>query len=369
MICLLPHDSIARGNMKRRRSSWVHLKALLLVIVLLAPTMSPDAHAFQAGSGSVTARVFVCPDALSLDAVLESDDPSALLTYCDPSSGPTVAPSLREGPESTPSPGAVFDEGVYLWPGLPFGSYEFAGADVPSGFGSRLITNGADEPAADQENEVVAIGPALPNIERRFYFFAPDDLPAGTIALTLYRCPDAEFLSPATCTLLVDPPDDHATLYPDLWTDGIRGIYRMGQTAWHGVPFGIYSIIYSGLVGPGEGAAIPELPCVSSERCGLWIGPRAPSANLQLYVFPIPAGAPDSDGDGFTDSHERAGGTDPNDPSSPGPDRPHSRADTDADRLSDQDEAVYGTDPKNPDTDGDSVSDGDEVAQGANPLA
>jgi hypothetical protein len=135
------------------------------------------------------------------------------------------------------------------------------------------------------------------------------------------------------------------------------------------LPFGIYSIIYSGLVGPGEGAAIPELPCISPERCGLWIGPHAPSANLQLYVFPIPAGAPDSDGDGFTDAHERAGATDPDDLSSPGPDRPHSRVDTDADRLSDQDEAVYGTDPENPDTDGDSVRDGDEVAQGTNPLA
>jgi hypothetical protein len=353
---------------KLRWSSWVLLKASLLVAALFPPAMSPAAHAFQAGSGSVTARVFVCPDALSLDAVLESDDPGALLTYCDPAAGPNIAPRLREGLESTPRPGEVFDEGVYVWPQLPFGSYEFAESDVPAGFGSQLITNGADVPAADQENRLVAIGPALPHVERRFYFFAPDDLPAGTISLTLYYCPDAETLSPATCALLVDPPDDHATLYPDLWTDGIRGVYRMGQTAWHGVPFGIYSIIYSGLVGPGEGAAIPELPCVSNERCGLWIDPRAPSANLQLYIFPIPAGALDRDGDGFTDPHERAGGTDPDDPSSPGADRPHSRTDTDADRLSDQDEAVYATDPENPDTDGDSVRDGDEVAQGTNPL-
>ena len=355
--------------MKLHRSYWVLLIASLLVAVLLPPAMSPDAHAFQAGSGSVTARVFDCPDALSLDAVLGSDDPSALLNYCDPSGGPNIAPRLRDGLDSTPSPGEVFDEGVYVWPGLPFGSYEFAGTDVSSGFGSRLITNGADEPAADQENGAVTIGPALPNIERRFYFFAPDDLPVGTISLTLYRCPDAESLSPATCTLLDDPPDDHASLYPDLWTDGIRGVYRTGQTAWHGLPFGIYSIIYSGLVGPDEGAAIPELPCISPDRCGLWIDPRAPSANLQLYIFPIPAGAPDSDGDGFTDPHERAGGTDPDDASSPGADRPQSRVDTDADRLSDQDEAVYGTDPENPDTDGDSVRDGEEVAQGTNPLA
>src|SRR5215207_4734777 len=144
-----------RGNMKLRWSSLVILKAPLLVAVLLLPALGPDAHAFQAGSGSVTARVFVCPDALSLSAVLASDDPSALLAYCDPSTGPNIAPRLREGLDGTPSPGEVFDEGVYVWPGLPFGSYEFDAADVPSGFGGRLITNGADVPEGDQEHGAV----------------------------------------------------------------------------------------------------------------------------------------------------------------------------------------------------------------------
>jgi hypothetical protein len=355
--------------MNLRWSFWVLLKASLLVAVLLSLVTSPLARAFQAGSGSVTARVFVCPDALPLDTVLGSNDPSALLAYCNPSAGPNIAPMLREGIDDTTRPGEVFDEGVYVWPGLPFGSYSFDGAEVPSGFGGRLITNGADVPAADQEHGVVSIGPTSPHIERRFYFFAPDDLPVGTISLTLYRCPDADTLSPANCALLADPPDDHASLYTDLWTDGLRGVYKGGQTSWHGLPFGIYSIIYSGLLRPGEGAAIPELECISPERCGVWIGPGAPSANLQLYVVPIPTGAPDSDGDGFTDRHERAGGTEPDDPSSPGPDRARSRMDTDRDRLSDQDEAIYQTDPKNPDTDGDSVPDGEEVSSGTDPTA
>jgi hypothetical protein len=116
-------------------------------------------------------------------------------------------------------------------------------------------------------------------------------------------------------------------------------VYRTAQTSWHSSPFSIYSLIYSGLVGPGEGAAIPKLKCISPERRGVWSGPRAPSADLQLYIFPIPAGAPDSDGDGFIDLHERAGGIEPNAPLSPGPDRAHSRVDTDADHLSDQDDA------------------------------
>jgi hypothetical protein len=351
------------------RSAWVLLIASLVAAGLLSSVTSPIARGYQAGSGSVTARVFVCPDSLPLNTVLKSNDPSALLAHCDPSSGPTIAPMLREGIDDTARPGEVFDEGVYVWPGLPFGSYSFEGAGVPPGFGGRLITNGADVPADDQETGSVTIGPALPDVERRFYFFAPDDLPTGTISLTLYRCPDADTLSPANCTLLADPPDDHASLYADLWTDGIRGVYRSGQTSWHGLPFGIYSIIYSGLLRPGQGAAIPELKCISPDRCAIWLGPGAPSANLQLYVVPIPTGAPDRDGDGFTDRHERAGGTDPADSSSPGPDRVRSGADTDRDRLSDQDEIIYRTDPKNPDTDGDGVPDGEEVIGGTDPNA
>jgi hypothetical protein len=276
---------------------------------------------------------------------------------------------LRVAPNGTSQPGAAFDEGVYLWTGLPFGSYEFDGPDVPPGFGYRLITTGGDVAEADQENVSVTIDGTVPHIERRFYFFAPDPLPAGTILLTLFRCPDADILSPANCELLIDPPDDHASLYADLWTDGIRGIYKMGRTSWHGLPFGIYSIIYSGLLRPGEGATIPKLACISPERCELWIGPSAPSADLQLYVFPIPSDARDSDVDGFTDLLEQAGRTDPDNPLSPGPDRKHSRVDSDVDRLSDQDEALYRTNPENPDTDGDGVLDGEEVASGTDPVA
>src|SRR5215216_5317634 len=172
-----PHG---RGNMKLRWSFWVLLTALLLNAVLLSPVTSPKTDAYQAGSGSVTARVFVCPNALSLSTVLGSNDPKGLLAHCSSSGGTSIAPRLREeASDGTPRPGEVFDEGVYLWPGLPFGSYEFDATVVPAGFGGRLITNGADVPAADQESGVVTIGPALPHIERRFYFFAPNDLPAG----------------------------------------------------------------------------------------------------------------------------------------------------------------------------------------------
>jgi hypothetical protein len=50
---------------------------------------------------------------------------------------------------------------------------------------------------------------------------------------------------------------------------------------------GTYTVGYGGLVGTGEMAAIPDLACVSPAECGVTIGPAAPVAELQLYVFPV----------------------------------------------------------------------------------
>ena len=43
-------------------------------------------------------------------------------------------------------------------------------------------------------------------------------------------------------------------------------------------------------------------------------------------------------------------------------------ADTDEDGLSDGDEIALGADPNNPDTDGDGIEDGTEVAEGSSPV-
>jgi hypothetical protein len=353
--------------MKKLRLSRFVMIAAGFVAFSLAP-VHPSALAAQPGSaGSVTARVFVCPESLSLAAVLESDDPSRSLAACTPSSGAVIAPLLRAVSGNTAQPGTLFSDGVFLWAGLPFGTYEFSSGDDPSYFADRLITDGGDEAVPDQEQVQVTIDRAVPDIERRFYFFAPPAVPAGAVSLTLFRCANADQLSPVDCVLLVDPPSDYASLLPDLWTAPLRSSYNAGRAVWHGLPFGIYSITFSGVLQPGEVAAIPELACVSPDRCPLLIGADAPSANLELYVFSIPAEAKDSDGDGFTDLHERAGWTDPDDPLSPGPDRAHSEVDTDADRLSDQDERFFRTDPVNPDTDADRIPDGEEIANGSDP--
>jgi hypothetical protein len=231
-----------------------------------------------------------------------------------------------------------------------------------------LITNGADMAVSDQENGSVTIGAAVPHIERRFYFFAPENLPPGSISLTLYRCPDANFLSSTHCTVTAAPAVDHASIIQDLWPETNPGIYENGCAEWNGIPFGTDSVIHSGVLGPDDVAAVPELSCISPFACLVTIRPAVPAADLKLYVFPIDAAAPDADGDGSTDRHEYAGATDPHDPQSPGADRSHSNVDSDGDLLSDQDEAVYGTDPNNADTDGDFIADGDEIANGTNPF-
>ncbi|MFA5124956.1 MAG: hypothetical protein WC473_04015 [Patescibacteria group bacterium] len=88
--------------------------------------------------------------------------------------------------------------------------------------------------------------------------------------------------------------------------------------------------------------------------------PEAIPATTAPAVVTIPAtteSSPDSDGDGLTDSEERALGTDP------------LKADTDDDGLTDWAEIkIYHTEPLNPDTDSDGYKDGQEVINGYDPL-
>lgn len=69
----------------------------------------------------------------------------------------------------------------------------------------------------------------------------------------------------------------------------------------------------------------------------------------------------DDDGDQLPDSFEIGAGLDSLDPAD-------AAADLDADGLSNLEEFLHGTDIDNPDSDGDGVSDGQEVANGRNPL-
>jgi hypothetical protein len=309
---------------------------LLACVIAMSGVGTRPVPADAAGTGSVTARTYICPDSISLIAVQHATSPEALLAACDPQALGFSYPQLRAVPGGTPATGSTFALGVILWSGLAFGTYDFGGGNAPSGFGGMIVTNGAAVPVDDQENAPVTINSSRPHVERRFYFFTPASADIGSIILTLYRCPNATQLNTTACTLMTAPPIDVAGIFQPGWPEAnLFGIVN-GQASWYGIPYGEYLVGYGGLVDIGEMAAIPEIGCVSPDECQVTIDSTAAVADLELFVYPLPSGT------GF--------------------------ADHDGDGLTNNQESVLGTNPLEPDTDGDGVSDGDEFDAGFDPL-
>src|SRR5215208_3355102 len=309
---------------------------LLASVLVMSWVGTRPVPADAAGTGSVTARTYICPDSISLVAVQHATAPDALLAACAPHALGFSYPQLRAVPGGTPSIGSAFAPGVILWSGLAFGKYDFGGGNVPSGFGGMIVTNGAAVPVDDQETAQVTINRSRPHVERRFYFFTPASADVGSIILTLYRCPNATPLNATACILMTTPPIDVAGIFQPGWTEASLSGFVNGQAAWYGIPYGGYTVGYGGLVDIGEMAAIPEISCVSPDGCQVTVDSTAAVADLELFVYPLPSGT------GF--------------------------ADHDGDGLTNNQELVLGTMPLNPDTDGDGVSDGDEFDAGFDPL-
>ena len=314
----------------------IRIFVFLACIIVMSWVGTRPVPADAAGTGSVTARTYICPDSISLIAVQHSTSPDALLAACAPHALGFSYPQLRAVPGGTPSTGSAFAPGVILWSGLAFGTYDFGGGNAPSGFGGMIVTNGAAVPVDDQENAPVTISSSRPHVERRFYFFTPASADVGSIILTLYRCPNATPLNTTACTLMTDPPIDVAGIFQPGWPEANLSSFVNGQASWYGIPYGEYTVGYGGLVDIGEMAAIPEIGCVSPDGCQVTIDSTGAVADLELFVYPLPSGT------GF--------------------------ADHDGDGLTNNQESVLGTNPLDPDTDGDGVSDGDEFDAGFDPL-
>ena len=318
------------------RAVSIRIVVLLAGVIVMSWIGTRPVPADAQGTGSVTARTYICPDSISLIAVQHATSPDALLAACNPHALGFSYPQLRAVPSGTPSTGSTFAPGVILWSGLAFGTYDFGGGNAPSGFGGMIVTNGAAIPVDDQENAPVTLDSSRPHVERRFYFFTPASADVGSIILTLYRCPNATPLNTTACTLMTAPPIDVAGIFQPGWPEANLSSIVNGQASWHGFPYGEYTVGYGGLVDIGEMAAIPEIGCVSPDGCQVTIDSTAAVADLELFVYPLPSGT------GF--------------------------ADHDGDGLTNNQESVLGTNPLQPDTDGDGVSDGDEFDAGFDPL-
>lgn len=314
----------------------IRIVVLLASLIAMSWVGTRPVPADAAGTGSVTARTYLCPDSISLIAVQHATSPDALLAACDPHALGFSYPQLRAVPGGTPATGSTFAPGVTLWSGLAFGTYDFGGGNAPSGFGGMIVTNGAAVPVDDQENAPVTIDSSRPHVERRFYFFTPASVDVGSIILTLYRCPNATPLDTTACTVKTTPPIDVAGIFQPGWPEANLSPIVNGQASWYGIPYGEYEVGYGGLVDIGEMAAIPEIGCVSPDGCQVTIDSTSAVADLELFVYPLPSGT------GF--------------------------ADHDGDGLTNNQESVLGTDSLDPDTDGDGVSDGDEFDAGFYPL-
>src|SRR5215216_1517456 len=197
----------------------IRIFVLLACVIVTGWSRAWTIPANAAGTGSVTARTYICPDSISLVAVQHSPSPDALLAACAPHALGFSYPQLRSVPGGTPSTGSAFAPGVILWSGLAFGKYDFGGGNAPSGFGGMIVTNGAAVPVDDQETPPVTINSSRPHVERRFYFCTPASADVGSIILTLYRCPNATPLNTTVCTVMITPPIDVTGIFQPGWPE------------------------------------------------------------------------------------------------------------------------------------------------------
>ena len=136
-----------------------------------------------ATTGSVTARVFVCPaesnrpigwDELAAEwPAYEAD----LLAVCDSFADPAVAPELVTLPDQESTlPGTEVAPGMYQWTDVPFGDYLLGGENMgmPSGLGDVLLVREGFGPV---QNPPFRLDAETPDVEYRYFYFLASATP------------------------------------------------------------------------------------------------------------------------------------------------------------------------------------------------
>lgn len=162
-----------------RRSAAFRLISSLIVALTCGTILEHETIAALA-TGSVTARVYVCPESVSLAAVKQATQ-SPLLAACKPFADGASFLRLRPASGGRAAPGQPVAPGVLYWPWLEFGSYVFDGLDARFDLGELLFTTGDGIPVAEEDRATIAIPDAGVEIERRIYLFTSEH--ANTEAL------------------------------------------------------------------------------------------------------------------------------------------------------------------------------------------
>ena len=136
-----------------------------------------------ATTGSVTARVFVCPaesnrpigwDELAAEwPAYEAD----LMVVCDSFADPAVAPELVTLPDQESTlPGTEVAAGMYRWTDVPFGDYMLGGENMgmPSGLGGVLLVREGFGPV---QNPPFRLDAETPDVEYRYFYFLASATP------------------------------------------------------------------------------------------------------------------------------------------------------------------------------------------------
>jgi hypothetical protein len=224
----------------------------------------------------------------------------------------------------------------------------------------------------------------------------------GTVTVRVWGCSDSiDTFDPADCAQSVSGYD--VQLVSE--SGDIMGLDKAtvdsdGKVTWKSLPLGTYVFQQPTMLPGAVTYYAPNLD-LTPDNSGYVVSISAdePVATIDVYDLPAAASAaptlapsqPDSDGDGLSDADETnvygtdpenadsdfdgvfdgqevANGTDPLVADNSSIEAQGGAGDSDGDRLSDGDEAAFGTDPNNPDTDGDGWYDGDEVNAGTDPL-
>jgi hypothetical protein len=250
------------------------------------PDVRENFYLLTSATGSLTARVYNCPEGMTPETMVGDDCDLATEGFDLKLSGGSLAP------EGLTLADATNDGGVITWndlalspvsnpnPGDP-GTYHLTQTALPDGYESYIVTGPA--PMGDGGDYVVLTADQ-PAVELAIYnFFEPAG--TGTIVLNAYLCPAAgataeecQATGGAELTAVtITSNDGHTTL------DLSNAIIATPTYTWTDLAFGDYSID-EGTIGPPTGYVLDHI-----ENGGVTIDSSVPEGDITVYF--APAGA------------------------------------------------------------------------------